>query len=655
MVNMLSHYLLTAYSTIHDEEALTALELMGRIGGKVNELVQQSNDLEKDIDNAIKAIPSDILKELGKLIENGSLRTLINDQLLASINARLDTIIASGNSVENNPELVDCRTNTYGFTYGTAGAHIRAIENGEGLNDAVKPGTVKPNRISDGMLTGDLASAYRMKEYYASAGKWNSTGYVEKGTSFITAHTGYNITDAMPCQYGDIFEVTTAIFGNKVYPAFLLNSAGQILKVCGDAGSGDWDFYTSVVSVDHPDATQIRFICGSGYVSNFRALRYTARNGGDIVTARNAYGYIHAIAKKRTDTITDRAQIKMYFPVSEGNHYSISMQCVNPKNCDNYTFRLFACYSNTGYDVSMPESDHGRSYSTKHGIKAFFTMPTSETETPFKYVCLFIDLIPRIPAEKMDVSILNPVLMKHTANGSILVDVSPFGVSLHGAIDPDMICNVRPNAYGGKLCGKVIVGMGDSLMSGNTLPKTESWFNIACGRNDMIFYNHGLNGSPIANSSDSTAPKSMQSRTGTDLASIAATMDYFILQGGANDKRLNVPIENFKSAIRLIVDMVRTYSPACKILFMTNWKRTTTPNGIGLSDDDYVSAMLEMGEELCIPTLNNYASSGVDLTNAKQAAVFDEGIVSTGTANLHFSKAANTFVADYVEDFLKRF
>ena len=653
MIDKLRHFILTAYTTVHDEEAMSSLELLGRIGGKVNEIIDEMNDQRGDIEKALDGIPAGILRELKELIENGSLKTIINDELLGSINARLGEVISSGNNAGNNPELVDMRVSSKGTVYAAAGNHLRDISTGKAFNDAVRPGTVNANRISDGMLMGDLAAHFRMMEYYATAGKWNSTGYVNAGESFITAHTGYAITDPMPCQYGDMFEVYSSIFGNKVYPAFILNASGAILGVTGSVGIGSWEQYKSTCVVDHPEATHIRFICGAGQTASFRALRYTARSGGDVVTARNAHGYIHAVTRRRSDTVTDRAQVKMYFPVEEGNTYSLAFSAVDHEECDFYTFRLFACYEANGYDVSLPESDHARPYSTDNGVKVFFTVPHSEIAVPFTHVCLFIDLLPNNPDSIMDVSILNPVLMKQGGQGAALVNVKPYGVSLHGAVDPDMVCHVAPNAYGSKLAGKVIIGMGDSLMSGNTLPKSDSWFNIACGRNDMLFYNHGLNGGPVATSEGEDDPESMYTRT-MELLNGELVPDYFILEGGANDKRLNIDITKFKKAITLIIKGVRLRNPSCKILLMTNWKRTTTANAIALFDDDYVAAMIEVGEEIGVPVLNNYSAVGIDLTDDYQYRTFDEGYVKTLTKNLHFSRAANEFIADYFEEAIKR-
>ena len=94
------HYAFTNPASIHDEEALTALELAGRQGAKINEVVNSQNQLVADTDNkialqnkvineglndidkAIATVPTETQKEFQRQMVNGNMGTLIETEVV---------------------------------------------------------------------------------------------------------------------------------------------------------------------------------------------------------------------------------------------------------------------------------------------------------------------------------------------------------------------------------------------------------------------------------------------------------------------------------------------------------------------------------------------------------------------------------------------
>lgn len=654
MIDPIRHYSLLTHVTVHDEEALTSLDLAGRTAGKVNEIVSEVNQQREELEQGLASIPDGIKGAIEELNEDGTLRELVNETLYRDINERLGetdsyiegalieidkdlddmdrrigTLVASGTPTDGSSEVIDARIAADGSSYNSMGQHIRAIATGAALKDALRPGTIRHGRISAGMLMGALGQRYVIGEQWTTAGKWTGKGYVDPETLAITEHSSYQYTEPVPCEYGDTFRVFTGIYGNKIPAAIFYDADKRIVGTSpGDIGTSNWDPAFHYVQVDR-DAAYVSFQCGTPAIAEFRVLKYTPRLYPDPLEAMGGRGYIRANAYKRTDTVTDRAQIKMWFPITEGQSFRFRVEPLLMKNVSGWTARYFAASDDKSYSRSLPESDTGRSYSASLAIASDVTIPehTGE-EQPFTHLAVFIDLIPINGDQRIDATIAPPTLYTRSGNTYIVNRAEPLNVSLHGAVDGDYIAVVPAGAMASACWRKTVTVEGDSLTRGNTLPKTASWFNIACSSRDMIYVNNAVNGQALSD---------IQDKDWTGL-------DYFVLQGGANDKRLGKTLEEFTARIKAIVGRVRAQSPQCKILLMTNWRRTTDANSLGLYDSDYVVAMLAAAEELGVLCINNYAHS-LNLLDPAIAAWADEGIVSSGSANIHFSEAGNKWLA----------
>lgn len=623
---------------IHDEEAPTVLELCGRIGTRVNEIVAQINENTEDLEAALKKLPADINAAIMEEIENGNLERIVGTEVMkalkldiAALEARIDSIITSAG--DGNTEIVDARTSILSITYSALAKHLHAIETGEAFSDAVRPGTVKAGRISAGMLTGEARDMLTVRERIPLAGHWNQTGYIGDDLE-ITAHSGYYISDPIPCTYGDVFLIDTWLFGPLVYAAAVTNSSGQVLYVGGKTGlGGDWAADRSEVHITRSDAAYIRVITGTGYASECEVYRVSMRRGFNAEDAMYSRGYIRTRAKKRTDTITDRAQIKCWFKLPETREaattYQIPISFYKWYNLSGFTFRVFAATSTTSYDQQLPESAAAYTFAPANGIRPFFTVPlTADTGEAYTHVCLLVDLLPA--REEDYIEAFMPLLSMGNAEG--------IGYTLHGALEGDHISHVLPGASDSHLYGATIMGIGDSLMAADGLTKRESWFDLMAGYHDMIWYNAAVNGRAVAGT-DSMASNFAANMTAA-VAGMGRNPDYLIVQGGANDLRLNVPLDTFRNALRDIVTAARATSNRVRILFVTNWRRSDYVNPLGHKEGDYVAAMIEVAEELGIAYYNSYARS----LNLKDPATLEWAELGS----IHFNADAHQVIAHQI-------
>lgn len=143
-----THYSFENPASVYDEEAMTALELAGRQGAKINEIIEDQNNLRETTtqelkDQREKVIPNLVTNEVQTQIDNGVFDEQIDNMAgglraqmetynaervddLATINARIDTFTAlPSGSTSGDAELIDIRVGVDGVTAGTAGESVR--------------------------------------------------------------------------------------------------------------------------------------------------------------------------------------------------------------------------------------------------------------------------------------------------------------------------------------------------------------------------------------------------------------------------------------------------------------------------------------------------------------------------------------------------
>lgn len=143
------HYAMENPTSVYDEEAMTALELAGRTTGKVNEVVQAFNELEKNTQDHLakqdKAIPGKVEDAVQDHIDNGEFDTQIESYSgavrsqfsnemenymtritgrVSSVETQVGNLVVLNNDTNGNSELMDLRT-IGGTTYTSAGQAVR--------------------------------------------------------------------------------------------------------------------------------------------------------------------------------------------------------------------------------------------------------------------------------------------------------------------------------------------------------------------------------------------------------------------------------------------------------------------------------------------------------------------------------------------------
>lgn len=207
------------------------------------------------------------------------------------------------------------------------------------------------------------------------------------------------------------------------------------------------------------------------------------------------------------------------------------------------------------------------------------------------------------------------------------------------------------------LYGKTIIGVGDSLLSAHTLGKKYSWLNLLGSKYKMKTYNCGRSALPVANTPE--RPTSMIKMC-KEIKREVKNADIIILQGGANDQRVNVPLGDINStkrntfcgALNETITFFRKNYPHAKIFCMTNYARRKAANDLGLYDLDYVNAMLQVCKKRHIPCFDNYHDSDVDFFSDEWRAWGSESAYLGEGLNYHFSPAAYRKLLPIYEAFI---
>lgn len=206
------------------------------------------------------------------------------------------------------------------------------------------------------------------------------------------------------------------------------------------------------------------------------------------------------------------------------------------------------------------------------------------------------------------------------------------------------------------LKGKTLVALGDSLIYGYNLGNEVTWPNLLGKKYGMTVHNFGKNGNAVAKQEREPKQIPMCLR----YADMPDGADYVVVLGGANDRRLRVPIgENddtdittFKGALNTLAAGLKQKYPTAKLLFMTNYNRYPEINELGLSDINYVTAMQEICAKWEIPCFDNYHDSGISFEGPENAWM-DEGISLGGKPNHHLSAKAYQWLLPTYEALLR--
>lgn len=224
--------------------------------------------------------------------------------------------------------------------------------------------------------------------------------------------------------------------------------------------------------------------------------------------------------------------------------------------------------------------------------------------------------------------------------------------------------NYGNDNYYARLHGKTIVVVGDSLTRGSGSATGNTYWDLIASTYGATVYNYGVSGSKISAGGDNQYSHDMATRI-DDIITAHPHPDYFIIEGGANDKNQNVPIGtvnsigngSFIGAIKNIIVKVQRYNQKhTQLLFRTTFHRYDTANNLGLYEIDYVNAMKLACSIFSIPCYDNYSDAGISLAaneySSPQNTWADVGLVDGSTASYHFSAAAYEYMLPKLTAFL---
>ena len=160
MLDFIKHFSIENHATIHDEEALTSLQLTARILGKLNKCIEAFNKLEKDTNDHLAQQDRDIPVKVDQAVTNYINAGMFDQAIsvyLNYLNERVDSLLGSvtEGTTSLDAEVIDLRTDASGETHVNAGASIRSnmydkSRDISDANDAPSPSFI--------MVTGSTAN-----------------------------------------------------------------------------------------------------------------------------------------------------------------------------------------------------------------------------------------------------------------------------------------------------------------------------------------------------------------------------------------------------------------------------------------------------------------------------------------------------------------
>lgn len=210
------------------------------------------------------------------------------------------------------------------------------------------------------------------------------------------------------------------------------------------------------------------------------------------------------------------------------------------------------------------------------------------------------------------------------------------------------------------LKGKVLVGIGDSLMQGDQMRRSNTWLNKIGLKYEMEVHNHGSNGNTVAICHENPQKKAMCERI-DEVVKEHEHIDYFMIEGGANDYTYRVPVgkledtakNTFVGALRYMINQVKKTHPEAKIYCLGPYNRYHgKENRIGFKESNYEFAARNLCKSMNVLYYDNYYNAMLDFSNEKLLSWCDEGVYFGHSANQHLSPVANDYLVPFYASFL---
>lgn len=518
------HYSFTNPATVHDEEALTTLELVGRTTAKLNEVVASQNEVVEDVEYQKQiVIPETIKNDVQNHIEKGTFDKQIDEhtqKLLnqiaeteESLGTRLDNLLGSvtEGSTTGDAELIDGRVSHDGVVYENLGTAVRTQTktNSDKINNL---DTFKRVNLIRDIVKGEYISG-------------NGTIYSDVG-----------------------FSRTTPIYltaGSHVYSTYeeKLGSNRNCFMVVGDT-------FSPLSPVLTEDAYSKYEIPENGYY-----VFNTKLNGGCVCYNVNDLGYFNR-GVYLPDVITEKVEgFQRVNLVAHCENGFLNVGVISTAESNRY------CHSNPIF-LKAGETVYTVHYNI-YGVNTHLWMVQADGTPLYQ------------KAEKVNTGVEEyneyhiEVTGYYSVNGAngyacMVRNAEDLNAPM-GCYIPDDCLNVIS-----VLNGKSISFNGDSICAG--AGHSGGYGKIIADNHNMVYENIGVGGATITAEqyrSDNGSARHWICRT---IANMNVGADYIIVQGGVNDSSLGVPLGTISEGYDTTLDDTTFYGAfesMCKQLVTT--------------------------------------------------------------------------------------
>lgn len=514
------------HPSVHDEESMTALELAGRLNGKVNECVDVVNGVSEEVKTRLAGIDEEIAERFDDQDD------VIAEQarkVAAQMEEQIQTMIQ--HETETIPDTVDAEIRAF-ITSGQFDPAIR-----EYLNHL----DTRLANLEQSYFPGDTSANAELFDIRVGYNGYNG-GTAGKTLRHLMGQMAYELDTLKDVTYHT----------SEGYPIFTTVSTGVGTNGLGLTFTGKMEYTSIYTSLIATKENEIFFYAGH---SEFDSLGVIFYNNGTIVDGRTL-GVNNTIVTVTIPENITHVQFLSFEGVSSGDVWlkvwrmsdigtdanrAYDSEIYINSILNNFEIKEFDGYLSAINDTFLFEDD----IATYHG-KCTLKLPCKPGDR-FKYrgvgklnalSCVMFGAKEQIKhtyqyegAATVDI----PDNVYYVMFASFAEKKNPVILEVERVID-------KPGIIANPLYNKEIAFNGDSIMAGDGF--AGGFGKIIAERNHMNYTNIARGGATIATGT-TNADGTARHHISATINGMSATADYIIINGGVNDAWNNVALGSF--------------------------------------------------------------------------------------------------------------